>query len=608
MDARLVARLQRAELELRTAVLESLRPEGCWHGQLSSSALATAVAVIALARVDRERHRGVIEAGLVWLGQHRNADGGWGDCPQSLSNLATTLLVFSAFAAGLEHSPGAQDDADHGGAWLENHVGSLEPQSLARAVLAFYGEDKTFSAPILLAAALAGRMGSPPRWELVPQLPLELATVPHQLFRWLRLPVVSYAIPALIAIGLCRHRNAPSRSPVARRVRDAVTDTALGVLTSIQPDNGGFLEATPLTAFVVMSLAGAALGEHPVVQRGVAFVCASQRSDGSWPIDTNLATWVTTLTVNALAAGGQEVLDQEQRQAVLTWLVNQQCQAEHVMTHAAPGGWSWTDLPGGVPDADDTAGAVLALAHLAPAEEMARTAAERGLRWLLDLQNADGGVPTFCRGWGRLPFDRSCPDITAHALHAVAAWMDRLGPSSRHDRALARGVRYLAQCQTEDGAWEPLWFGSQWRSDGRNPVYGTAQVVLALTHDRLAARPAVVPLVARGRHFLQQQQRSDGGFGSALAGSSSVEETSLALAALAEDADPAVLERGASWLAERLAQPSTLVAAPMGLYFASLWYSEQAYPLVCAMMAVHRLLAAAGEHPQRLGRVCAGVA
>ncbi len=31
---------------------------------------------------------------------------------------------------------------------------------------------------------------------------------------------------------------------------------------------------------------------------------------------------------------------------------------------AAPGGWSWTDQPGAVPDADDTAGALLALHQL----------------------------------------------------------------------------------------------------------------------------------------------------------------------------------------------------------------------------------------------------
>jgi hypothetical protein len=54
-------------------------------------------------------------------------------------------------------------------------------------------------------------------------------------------------------------------------------------------------------------------------------------------------------------------------------------------------------MPGGVPDADDTAGALLALYRLEnpaanPRSEV-RVAAELGCRWLLDLQNRDGGIP-----------------------------------------------------------------------------------------------------------------------------------------------------------------------------------------------------------------------
>ncbi len=60
------------------------------------------------------------------------------------------------------------------------------------------------------------------------------------------------------------------------------------------------------------------------------------------------------------------------------------------------------------------AGALLALAHLGVglADETARAAVALGVGWLFDLQNRDGGIPTFCRGWGALPFDRSSPDLT----------------------------------------------------------------------------------------------------------------------------------------------------------------------------------------------------
>jgi squalene-hopene/tetraprenyl-beta-curcumene cyclase len=99
----------------------------------------------------------------------------------------------------------------------------------------------------------------PDGWKEIPRLPFELSVLPHQLFGALQLPVVSYALPALIAIGRVIHRFSPSKSRVLRWIRDCAEDKAMAVLERIQPENGGFLEATPLTSFVLMSLA--AMGE-----------------------------------------------------------------------------------------------------------------------------------------------------------------------------------------------------------------------------------------------------------------------------------------------------------------------------------------------------------
>src|SRR5207247_4917533 len=142
----------------------------------------------------------------------------------------------------------------------------------------------------------------------------------------------------------------------------------------------------------------------------------------------------------------------------------------------------WTDLPGGVPDADDTPGALLALRKLGPPDAATRTAALAGMRWLLGLQNRDGGIPTFCRGWGALPFDRSSQDLTAHALRAWNAWRTEMDPRDRSGlvRAMSRGLGFLIRTQREDGAWVPLWFGNEHAPHDENPLYGTAHVVCAL--------------------------------------------------------------------------------------------------------------------------------
>ena len=152
------------------------------------------------------------------------------------------------------------------------------------------------------------------------------------------------------------------------------------ILESIQPASGGFLEAAPLTCFVTMSLAGSGLADHPVTRRGVAFLTATVREDGSWPIDTNLATWLTTLSINAL--GGAAFTGAE-REYLRRWLLDQQYTAVHPFTQSAPGGWAWTDLSGGVPDGDDTPGALLALAELATARR------RRGRR--VDVAGGMGG-------------------------------------------------------------------------------------------------------------------------------------------------------------------------------------------------------------------------
>jgi squalene-hopene/tetraprenyl-beta-curcumene cyclase len=356
------------------------------------------------------------------------------------------------------------------------------------------------------------------------------------------------------------------------------------------------LEATPLTSFVVMSLAAAGERDSGVVAEGLRFLRASMHEDGSWPIDTNLSTWVTTLAINALTVGGDSAdLDSQARTQILDWLLRQQHLDVHPYTGAAPGGWAWTPLAGGVPDADDTAGALIALKRLGGEDGRARDAAARGVEWLVNLQNRDGGIPTFCRGWGALPFDRSAPDLTAHALLAWDAWHELLPRDlARCARAAGdRALRYLRDVQRADGAWVPLWFGNEHSAGELNPTYGTSKVVVALA--RLAPRD---PMLRRGCDWLLNAQRSDGAWGGDLGTPPSIEETSFALDALAAcSADARIasaVARGAQWLAEQVPEHGDIAASPIGLYFAKLWYFEKLYPLVYATGALGRVLAMPG--------------
>jgi squalene-hopene/tetraprenyl-beta-curcumene cyclase len=634
-------RLEAAYQTALAALLAERTPEGHWVGELSTSALSTATAVSALALVQKQlyphnQYDALIAGGVAWLAAHQNGDGGWGDTVKSFSNISTSMLCRAAF-----HLTGMAGRYADTLRRVEDYLGERygrTPEELAEAVRARYGKDRTFSVPILTMCALAGLVS----WQEVPALPFELACFPQSLFRLLRLHVVSYALPALIAIGQAIYSHRPPWNPLARLVRWAARGRSLRVLERIQPSSGGFLEAAPLTSFVTMSLASIGHAGHRVARQGARFLVNGVRPDGSWPIDSNLATWVTTLSINALAAAG-ELYNLGNLEKARDWLVRQQYRERHPYTGADPGGWAWTPLPGGVPDADDSPGALLALRHLkltahdnytipAPAElqpnlQSSSAPILEGLRWLVNLQNRDCGWPTFCRGWGHLPFDRSGSDLTAHALRACVAWREPISQGvlfrmtrnglltnqpwhpdperarlhEKMPRTISTGLDYLARVQRPDGSWLPLWFGNQHAHDDENPTYGTARVLAAYRDlEMMNSEPA-----QRGIAWLLGAQNADGGWGGAAGCPSSIEETALAVEILL-DAGPhakAAASRGLDWLIGRVETGGLSNPTPLGFYFAKLWYFEKLYPIIFAVAALGRarIIRRPGEHDSEGG-------
>lgn len=646
--------LRRFRETIRARLLSERNPEGYWEGELSSSALSTATAIVAieayvhctseLAPGQRDTLASMVRSGRQWLIDHQNEDGGWGDTVKSFTNISTTLLVWGALNVRSQSTelrnpaepvPGISAALQRAEIAIKQLAGGLTPEVLAPAIRARYGKDQTFSVPILMALAATGRLDSQKHsdpWKWVPQLPFELAAFPRSWFAALQLPVVSYALPALIAIGLVRHQKRPSKNPLARVARNIATRRTLSVLGAIQPTSGGFLEAIPLTSFVAISLIAAGQGGHPVVQRGIKFLQESYRSDGSWAIDTHLATWVSTLSINALSqAWDREDAKQDLNHSnTLQWLLAQQYKTIHPYTMAQPGGWSWTPLSGGVPDADDTPGAMLALRAFSNAkiqidtEPISRESggtsahltkcASAAARWLLGLQNRDGGIPTFCKGWGTLPFDRSNPDITAHSIRAWLAWFAHCEPELQRDLRVGvrRAMVFLSKCQLEDGAWIPLWFGNQHVAEERNYTYGTSRVLLAW----IAARNVdwlheskefdIDDRISKALNWLCGAQGSDGSWGGGVKTQGSIEETALAIEAVAAAIESMKLrqehphslsvsqleeacQRAIQWLISATEQGTCFPPSPIGFYFAKLWYYEKHYPLVYCLAAVERL-------------------
>ncbi len=602
-------RLLAAYETARCDLLAESTADGHWIGRVSSSPLSTATAISALAIVDRHAPTAggrivdeqrecalseLIVGSLRWLARHQNADGGWGDTDRDPSNIAATMVVRAAFA--LTCTPAGHPDI------LERADAYIAAQGGVKALKQHYG--KSLAAPILANYALAGLID----WKHVPALPFEAVRLPWQLSRLLRLPLAGYSIPMLVAVGQARHYYRKPLNPLACILRDATRESSLANLEELLPSSGGLLESTPLTSFIVMCLAATNRANHAVVRRGVEFLLAGVRPDGSWPLGTNLSIWNTTLAASALTAAGEDPRDL----SCWDWLLGLQLRTQDARG-AEIGGWAWTDLPGGVPNSDDTASVLVALRATFEAgiqSEQIAGAALAGVRFLLALQNADGGWPLFGRGRGTLPFDASGPDMTAHALRALHAWRatvvaaETRGDEERAEldrliaRALEAGVRYLALAQHRDGSWIPLRFGNPNRAAGENPVYGTSQVLLALRElGQLDFAGA-----CRALDWLAAAQTAEGGYGAdKQAGPTSVEETALAAHALCAcgvtQAHEDAARRAMHWLIDAVEANRHAESAPLGRYFGKVWYYERLYPLIWTTAALGE--AVRKYHPPR---------
>ncbi|MFM7133126.1 MAG: prenyltransferase/squalene oxidase repeat-containing protein, partial [Planctomycetota bacterium] len=109
--------------------------------------------------------------------------------------------------------------------------------------------------------------------------------------------------------------------------------------------------------------------------------------------------WDTGIALHALADCGYTANDPGAA-AASRWLAARECRvrgdwAANCDGEVAPGGWAFEYANAFYPDCDDTAMVAMALERCGDAE--ARAAAARGVRWLLAMQNDDGGWAAFDR-------------------------------------------------------------------------------------------------------------------------------------------------------------------------------------------------------------------
>lgn len=674
-----VERLSLAHKAVRAELLAERAADGHWSGQLGSSPFATAAAVSALVVAHRrssqhalrESTKGdgqamehVVQNDLSelllesvhWLAKHQNSDGGWSDCDGARSNIAATMMVQAAFR--LTGIPGKYSDLMVRADDYVEAVGGLA--ELKR----YLSDDK----PLLTAIMANGALADMFSWRQVPALQVELACLPTHWRRNIHVFVPRYARPVVLSVGRAKFHHDPPKNPISRLWRRSIWRKSLAILEQLQATDDSFLASVPLTSFIVMSLASVGCQDHKIVERGIEFLLSSVRADSSWSNVPNRAVSNTALALNCLAKGQHQGADRSHdhfdshaelaassktwddtsratetvtdvhlpmdlncsvfNENCVNWLLAQQRDEPNVVTEVSSGGWASSDAAGALPNAGATANVLSALiqAHThasSTQRERIERAVGRGIVWLMELQNEDGGWATYYRDDAILRRDKSATDVTAQVLRALAAWRRTWRTDisveanrrwsfidERAVRAIEAAWKYLEAHQTKDGSFIPMWFGNEHQPGQINPVYGTSQVLFAAAElERLEST-----LAQRAIRWLLAAQHAAGGWGppraaidysagedgmqarranEAMSRFCTIEETSLATSALMPVAEmnPALAQtvsRGYAWLASAIEQDAHRRPAIIGFSLAKLWYHERLYPLAFAAGALSR--------------------
>ncbi len=222
-------------------------------------------------------------------------------------------------------------------------------------------------------------------------------------------------------------------------------------------------------------------------------------------------SWDTGIAAYALTDAGLDASHPAMKRCA-DWLLSKECRhmgdwANNVAVGVKPSGWFFEFNNPWYPDVDDTVMISMALRRIGGRK--ATAAGERGVAWVLALQNSDGGWAAFDKTRHRpllehVPFadhnaiqDPSCADITGRTLECLA-WH---GYTTEHP-VVTRALQYLKKTQEPEGCWFGRW--------GVNYIYGTWQAIGGL---RRIGVDVNEPWIQRAGAWLKQVQKPDGSFG-----------------------------------------------------------------------------------------------
>jgi len=186
--------------------------------------------------------------------------------------------------------------------------------------------------------------------------------------------------------------------------------------------------------------------------------------------------------------------------------------SDYLASHQhSSGGFYFGEDFSNTPDCDDTAMAIMALA---PYGEKYSGVINKAVRFLVSMQNSDGGWAAFSKDRSGnfvlryflngivstdFIYDMSSADVTGHVLEALS----HLEASAKPVDAIKNGIGFLEKSQSKDvHGWQGRW--------GNNYLYGTSSAILGLISN---GESPSSEYIKKSLNWLLTVQNEDGGFG-----------------------------------------------------------------------------------------------
>ncbi len=343
-----------------------------------------------------------------------------------------------------------------------------------------------------------------------------------------------------------------------------------------------YYSSTFLMIFALLSL-----GYHktdPLIKKAIAGIKSMVCDMNGLPHMqfTTANVWNTSLIGYALQTAGiapddtmliraNEYLLGKQHHKFGDWIIHNRSQL--------PGGWGFSNVNTINPDVDDT---IATLRVLASMPRQNHEVWNKGVSWLLSMQNDDGGWAAFEKNTNApylelLPIEKgkfilsdpSCADITGRTLE----FLGNHTTIDHQDESVRKAVAWLMRNQQPDGSWYGRW--------GICYIYGTWAAVTGLLAIGVPRKNTAVNQAIK---WLEKVQNEDGGWGESCMsdqreeyiplGESTLTQTAWALDALIAAADhpTTTIDKGISYLVQAVQREDWSSSYPTGQGIAGFYY------------------------------------